>query len=489
MTPVLRQYQVEVIDAVRDLFTQGYRRVLLVAPTGAGKTVMAADLIRRLRASGQHILFLAGARELIFQTSAKLADIDVEYGIIMAGVRERVADVQVASVQTLARRDQMPVAHVIFIDEADLARAKTYEKILAFYPDALVIGMTGTPWRSDGKGLGELFQASVVAATPRALMDAGFLVDFDAVSFVPLDLGGVKSTAGDYDAEEQGRRATKTEDGKRLAGDIVREYTARAAGRRAVCFAVTIEHSKMLAEQFVAAGVPAEHLDGEMPADDRAAIIARLRAGTTHVVCNVGVLTRGVDIPPIEVVILARATKSLSLFLQMVGRGLRPCAGKTRALILDHAGCIVKQSGGDVEPVHGFPDDERDYSLTADEKKRAKTTNVVRITQCRACFSVIRSGPETCPSCGAVLAKPRAEVSLETVAGRAIEGQELRRATAAPNPVHVVAIRDLIWMAQDRGWKPAAVAMKFKAEFHIFPNKALLDAGRRAAGIRTAEAA
>jgi len=487
MTPILRPYQIEAIEQAAALFAQGYKRVLLVSPTGSGKTVIAADIIRRLRERRNRALFLAAARELIFQTSNKLNDIDVGHGIIMAGVAGKPSDVQVASVQTLTRRLKMPTAELVVIDEADLARAASYEKILAEYPDAHVLGLTATPWRGDGKGLGHLFEASVVVATPRSLMDHGHLVEADGYVFEPLDLEGVKTTAGDYDQEEQGKRATQTADGKRLAGDIVREYLARAQGRRAIAFCVNIEHSKMLAQQFVDAGVPAEHIEGA--SEDREGILKRLRSGETHVVTNCQVLTRGVDIPAVEVAILARATKSVSLYLQMVGRALRPspATGKTRALILDHAGCVMRRG----ELVHGLPDAERDYSLTADVQKKAKKGDKVvapAITQCRSCYFVAAGTLDTCPRCGAVLKQARSQIELVGAEANAVAFDEVQK-KANSNALHVTALRDLLWRGQDKDWKPKAAEMHFKKVYGFWPGKELLANARRAAGIRDTQPA
>lgn len=479
MRPILRDYQLEAIEEAAKLFAQGYKRVLIVAPTGSGKTVIAAEIIRRLRERRNRALFLAAARELIFQTSNKLNDIDVGHGIIMAGVTGKPSDVQVASVQTLTRRLKLPPADLVVIDEADLARAASYEKILAEYPEAHVLGLTATPWRGDGKGLGHLFEASVVAATPRSLMDVGHLVEADGYVFEPLDLEGVKTTAGDFDAEEQGRRATHTADGARLAGDVVREYLARAAGRRAIAFAVNIEHSKMLAAQFVAAGVPAEHIEGA--SEDREAILGRLRSGETHVVTNCQVLTRGVDIPAVEVAILARATKSVSLYLQMVGRALRPspATSKARALILDHAGCVMRRG----ELVHGLPDAERDYSLTADVQKKSKKGDQVAapaITQCRSCYFVAAGSLDTCPRCGAVLKQARSQIELVGAEAQAVAFDEVQKKASA-NLDQVTFLRDLLWKAHEKDWKPKAAEMRFKDRYGFWPGKAIVDAASRAA--------
>lgn len=475
MTPTLRDYQETAVERV---LSAPARRTLLVAPCGAGKTVIAAEVIRR---RGSRTLFLAAQRELIEQTAAKLTAANVAHGIIMAGVAPRPAPVQVASVQTLARRGTLPAAELVVIDEADLARADTYSRILDHYPHASVVGMTGTPWRSDGKGLGELFDDSFVVATPRELIERGYLVDFGGARFDPLDTSGIKTVAGDFDKGELGDRATRSEQGRRLAGDLVREYLARTPGRRAACFAVNIEHSRMLAQQFRDAGVPAEHVDGAMPQPERAAILDRVRSGETLVLCNYGIVTRGVDIPALEVAILARPTKSLPLYLQCVGRVLRPSPGKDRALILDHAGLTA---------THGFPDDDRDYSLTVDGKRRAGLVDAVAIRRCPACFCVT-DGAEACPECGASLVRPRAPSPLRTVDGVAVDFDSIR--AAARSGGEAVELRDLIWDGKRRG-KPDGLAVSaasfiFNRAHGRYPSSESIAAAKRLAGLGQAVAA
>lgn len=472
----LRPYQTRAIERVEEHLAAGKRRVLLVAPTGAGKTVIAAEFIRRIELRGQRALFLAAQKELVEQTSAKLDAVGVHHGIIMAGERGTAADVQVASVQTLVRRPQMPSADVIFIDEADLARAESYDKILQNYPHAAVIGMTGTPWRADGKGLGELFETLVVVATPRELIDAGYLVDFGGARFDALDTSGIKVTAGDFDQRQLGERATQTDQGRKLVGDIVREYLARTPGRRAACFAVNIAHSKMLTEQFTTAGVAAEHIDGAMPKDERAAIFARVRSGETRVLCNYGIVTRGVDIPALEVAILARPTKSLSLYLQMAGRVLRPHPGKDRAILLDHGGLTA---------AHGFPDDVRDYSLDFDGKKKAGLVPSIGIQRCRACFLIVEAGVESCPHCGQSFLRERPASSLEHVPGTAVDFDAIRAAARAP-AAEVIELRDLLWSAAARGKAANVASFLWKQRHGDWPPRTLMEAAKRMAGLQVA---
>lgn len=468
MTPTLRPYQIEAIERIEALIAQGCRRILGVAPCGAGKTVIAADLLHRVEERGQRALFLAAQRELIDQTSAKLDAVDVAHGIIMAGHEPRHSSVQVASVQTLVRRPTLPPADIVFIDEADLARADSYAKILEHYPQATVLGLTGTPWRSDGKGLGELFREVVVVATPRELIQRKFLVDFGGARFEPLDTSGIKTTAGDWDQKDLGDRATKSDQGRRLIGNVVSEYLARTPGKRAACFAVNIEHSKLLAEQFVAAGVAAEHIDGAMPKDQRAGIFARVRSGETRVLCNYGIVTRGVDVPALEVAILARPTKSLSLYIQMVGRVMRPSpeTGKEKATIHDHAGLTA---------MHGFPDEDRDYSLTADPKKKREGIVVVGVRRCPECFSEVESGLGSCPACGFEFERKR---DLVTVDGKAIDFAELRAKVMETQEREAVELRDLLWTSRN-----ASVAcFRFERTYGRKPSKELVAVARRLAG-------
>jgi len=451
----------------------------------SGKTVCAAEVIRRMRAKGKRALFVAHARELVSQASNKLSDIDVSHGVIMAGEKPTPSDVQVASLHTLKGR-ALPPADLVVVDEADLARAKTYGDILQHYKDAFVLGMTASPWRGDGRGLGRpdgIFDASTLVATPRQLIDQGYLVPFRSFSFVPLNLDHIKTNrdTGDYNEKQLADAAISTA-GLRVIGDVLAKYQEHGGGRRAVMFAASVKHSKILCETFRGAGIPAEHVDATMPRDDRAALFTRVRSGECRVVSTVGILCRGVDIPPIEVAILARPTKSLSLFLQQVGRAMRPspATGKTHALILDHAGCIIR----DGKIVHGLPDDERDYSLGADTK--SPTVGAPSITQCRKCFAIFPSGAQTCPQCGAVLGRPRGPGRTDfggpVLAVSEEDVRKMKKAFAAPDPVREAEYLEY-WTIEGRrrGWKTGAPAKRFLAKFGRYPDRAQTFAAERAA--------
>lgn len=412
MTVTLRDYQVEAIQAVRRLFREGKRAPILVAPTGSGKTTVGAEIIRSATARERHTYWLVHRRELVQQASDRLKTFGVDHGIIMRGFpREHWKPVQVCSVQTLLRRAHTKAPDLYFIDEAHRALGESYTEILSRNPAAKLIGLTATPIRTDGRGLGHLFDSIVLCSTPQELTDRGYLVPARVFAPSAPDVTGVRRTAGDYNQKDLAERADKAT----LIGDIVDHWKRLASHCQTVCFAVSIQHSQHIVERFKAAGIPAEHLDGNTPTEEREAILHRIATGATRIVSNVGVWTEGVDVPVMACAILARPTQSLGLYLQMAGRVLRPYDGKTEAIILDHAGCTIQ---------HGFVTDDRDWSLEGIEQGRKRKSDSeetgpgVRI--CQKCYAAFPSTVSLCPACGAAYVVER---QVEEKAG---ELQEIR---------------------------------------------------------------
>lgn len=327
----LRDYQRRTLEQTRAAYRAGKRSICVVSPTGSGKTRLGVEFVRGHLAKGGRVLWLAHRAELVAQAAERLfAEGLPDVGIIAAGIEPSpAAPVQVASTQTLIARDALPDASLVVLDEAHHYVAAEWGAVAVHYASAIRLGLTATPERSDGKPLGDLFDALVVGATPRELTDLGHLI--------PCEVIGAKR----YRPRE-------------LAGNPVDRYLEHAAGRRAFLFAGTVEHAEDLAAEFVARGVPAACVSGETPSDERTRAVAAFRAGKVLVLCNVYVFTEGTDVPEAEVCILARGCGSASTYLQMVGRVLRPAPGKTSALLLDLVGAANK---------HGFPADERRYSL------------------------------------------------------------------------------------------------------------------------------
>ncbi len=376
-----RPYQEAAIHAARTRIAQGVRRILINAPTGAGKTVVAAGIVQLAVAKGKRVLFLAHRRELIEQTVAKLVDGGVlNFGVIMAGasMNNAMAPVQVASIQTLIRRE-LPPADIILIDEAHRAASRSYLSIIANYPGAIVLGLSATPERLDGKGLDDLFDDMVVVETVPRLIEAGFLVQPVCYVGPTADLSEVKTRRGDYDESQ----LAAAMDRPKLVGDIIRNWKRLAAGKPTAVFAVNVAHAEHLAAEFCAAGVSAAMVSGDTPKAQREAIIADWRAGYITVVVNVYVFVEGFDFPEMECVVLARPTQSISLYLQAAGRVMRPAPGKTSAIIIDHAGCCV---------LHGPPHIEREWTLEGMAKKR-KDKGQADMNVCGACQMVYEPAP------------------------------------------------------------------------------------------------
>ena len=375
----LRDYQSR---AVENVVAAIQRRPILVAPTGSGKTQVATSIIERL---GVPTLWLAHRKELIDQAAQRLTAHGVSAGIIMAGCPTApLARVQVASVQTLVRREKPPAQLLVF-DEAHHATADSYQSILDAYPDAKIVGLTATPFRLDGRGLGDLFGELVIAAYPDELCAAGVLHRPRVWCSKTPDLRGVKVIAGDYSLGALASRANTGE----LNADIVATWLKRASGKRTVAFAVDVEHSQAIVAAFRAAGVAAEHLDGATATKERVAILDRLSTGQTLIVSNCMVLTEGWDLPVLQCAIIARPTASLNLHLQMIGRVMRASDGKDGAVVLDHAGN---------HHIHGLVTRRLSYSL--DGNTRVGESEPLGLRRCRQCGLFFDVHIYACPECG-----------------------------------------------------------------------------------------
>jgi DNA repair protein RadD len=302
MSDTLRPYQCATVDEIESAIAAGERRILMVAPTGSGKTVIAGEIITRFTQRYRPVLVLAHRLEIITQTSSKLCGCGIRHGIIKAGFSPRPMErVQVASVATLwvrAMRSNsmsLPLADLLIVDECHHATATTWRKIIAAYPDAVLIGLTATPCRGDGRGLGGIFTAMIECPQVAELIEQGYLVKSRVYAPVTPNLRGVHTRAGDYVEHELAARMNVA----KLVGDIVTHWFKHGERRRTIAFAVNVAHSLHLHNEFVRAGVRAEHLDGETPKDERDAILARLASGETELVTNCMVLTEGWDMPEV----------------------------------------------------------------------------------------------------------------------------------------------------------------------------------------------
>lgn len=452
----LRPYQTAAVDRARAAYTAGKRRLLFVAPTGAGKTVIATEgLIRPSLSRGLRVLFIAHRMELIEQCAAKLTGLRV--GIIKAGCpADPYATVQVASVQTLARRSAMPPADLVVVDEAHhVTDENSYGRILATYATACFAGLTATPYRLDGRGLGSVFDAIIPVASVAELIRLEALVRPRTFALPAPDLRGVRTVAGDY--SESG--LANAMDTKRIGTALVETYQRHAAGRSAIAFATNVLHAEHIAQQFNAAGIPSACVHGGTPADERADILARLASGALLLVSNCGVLTEGFDCPRVSCVILARPTKSRGLWRQMVGRGLRPDlpTGKMDCQVHDHAGC---------RSTHGDITDDEDVDLADGVSVRAKVGMGTKT--CMQCYAIMPSTAQVCDECNAPFPAPPPP---ELPEGEHVVLEEAAPAPKASPEERQRMLRAIVAEAAIRGWKPGAVSHKYKALYGEWPSR------------------
>lgn len=483
--PELREYQVRAIDELRRKVVSGRRRVVLCLACGGGKTLVSAEIVRRSVANGRRVVFVAHRRELIKQAHEKFARFGIDAGIIMGSSagRDDWLPVQICSVATLARRmDRLPPASLVVIDEVHHCMAQSYLDVMDAYANATILGLTATPWRSDKKGLADVFDDHVVVATVADLMKQGHLVGYDAFAYDSPKLHKVKITAGDFNAKQLDLACNTGV----LVGNIVKEWLAHANRRPTIVFPVSIAHSQAIIAEFAAAGVTGAHVDCHMPGGERDEALRRFADGEITVLSSVGILGEGWDAPLAEVVILARPTKSLSLYMQQVGRGLRPspATGKTRCLIHDHAGNMMR---------HGLVDEDRSYDLRATPKSER---DMLTCPLCMAVFgSVTVEG--RCPKCGEAIApkampreggersdvlvvdgqrigkdeiqRMRAERAGKGVEDRGLSDEDIARGARATTDQKIAELKRLQNVQREKGLKAGFVYHQYRRAFGVAP--------------------
>ena len=446
MSVELRPYQIEAHRRMRAARKEGHRRILVSAPTGSGKSVLAVAWILGAVAQGLRVLIVAHRKELIDQFYVHLVTAGITPGILR-GDDERTdptAPVQVGTIQTLSRRD-LPPADIVFVDEAHRCPGDSYAQLLSRYPKASVFGLTATPARLDGKPLKEQFDTLVQVASYSQLIDAGAIVAPIVYRAKVLpNLAKVKRSHGDYDEGELEEACM----GVHVIGDVVKSWLERAGGRQTVVYAVGIEHSLALTEEFRAAGVRVAHLDGTTPIPVRDQILVDLYLGKLQMVCNVGVLTEGWDCPPVKCCVRARPTLSLTLWMQCAGRILRPW-NDTTPLLLDHSGNVER---------HFLPHMDREWSL---EGKVSAPRDGTKYHLCAYCYAYVDRMP--CPLCGHTLERQERKVVkrdgvLEEVKAKIDAAVKAQRESDPKRAYFDEKAEE----ARKKGFKPGYAAAKWK---------------------------
>ena len=456
----LRDYQSSIVEKARAALRRS-RRVLLQAPTGAGKTALASYIANETAKRGSSVWFICHRAELIAQTSATFSKFGIAHGYIASGLPEdRRKLVQVCSIDTLKNRIvATDEPRLLIFDECHHLGAAGWQRVQDAFPDAFQIGLSATPQRLDGKGLDKNFDEIILGPSVAWLIENGHLSRYRAYAPSTPDMAGVRKQMGDFVRSETERVMDKPT----LTGDAIAHWRKYANGLRSVAFAVTIAHSRHIAEQFIAAGIPAAHLDGGTPKAERKQIIQDFAAGRVLVLTNVDLFGEGFDLSAIaqrdvtiDCVMQMRPTQSLALHLQQVGRALRPAEGKT-AIILDHAGNIHR---------HGLPDDEREWSLQGREKNRkaANDNTPPPPVTCPGCFAQIRRPtPPACPYCGKALSPEAREIKVgEGELAEITEADKIAiRKRRLREQAEAKSLQELVALGASRGYaSPQAWAFK-----------------------------
>ena len=390
------------IGGCRQAFGAGHKHVLMCAPTGFGKTVTTAALTDLCVRKGNKVGIIMSGRTLVFQMSDTLVDAQIPHSVLMndsGHVFDPKCDVAVISKDTFASRRKTSLAlsgytpDLWIIDEADVCVSAEWQELFKLAP--MRIGMTATPCDGNGKGLGHTYTSLVIAANYSELIQSGRLVDVpESKCFSPVrpDLTGIRSSHGDYSQKSLSERMNDNQ----MVGDIVKHWKLLGEDRPTLVCCVDKAHTVHVCDEFNAAGIPAEYVIDTTSQDDREAIFKRTRDGQTKVIVNCATLTRGFDLPEIACLVIAKPTKRLRTYIQMVGRALRAHPSKQNAIIIDHSGAVWE---------HGWPTMDREWTLDTEVKAEALNAQANPKEKperyCPKCSALIKTGTR-CPNpnCG-----------------------------------------------------------------------------------------
>ena len=441
----LRPYQKTALNQIRKHYSQKQKKVLLHLSTGGGKTVIFSEVLKGVYRKGKHGIMVVRGRKLVDQASRRLEREGVAHGVLMAGHKKYAPNekIQICSIDTLRSRNLRPQADIVVIDEAHLATSPSYHSLINDYPDAFFLPVTATPYTE--KSLRHIADHVVKPITFNELVEQGFLVPPRYFCPNVPNLKGVSTTATSEGKDYNQKQLAAIMEDSYIMGDIATEWLDKAKGRPTIAFCVSVSHSMKLTEYLIERGIRAAHVDANSSDEEREVSIAKLENREIDVLCNVGILCTGVDIPCLGCIIMARPTKSYNLFIQQAGRGTRPYRGKKDFILLDNAGNVLR---------HGFITKEREANLDAKEKiKKVEKTLSPKI--CTVCFAAFQG--TTCPSCGAGADKNPRQYAV-------VDGnlKELK-----PDDLDPIKIRfeELKKIKKEKGYKRGWLYHKLKDEF------------------------
>ena len=460
---MLRPYQEQAISKLREAISER-KKVVLAAPTGAGKTRIASEIFSLARSKNSRVAFVVPMLSLIEQTWKAFTSHGIpadDISIIQANhpMCNYARPVQICSVDTLVRRPILPEVDIVIFDECH-RNSKLYKRWMTEAPDVHFVGLSATPW---ARGMAEIWDDLIIVETTRGLINQKFLSDYKYFAPTSPDLSGVSIIAGDYHEGELGEAMNKAE----LVADIVTTWKEQAEGRPTFCFCVNRQHAKQVQYQFNKAGIPCGYVDAFTPVSEREALIEQLRTGEIHVLANIGTMTTGVDAPFVSCIILARPTRSEMLFIQIVGRGLRTSEGKDHCLILDHSDTglrlglpctIVKNRLSKAKP---------DIAQKANDKKEKEKRAPHK---CIKCSYVMPAGALKCVNCGYT---PERKSDVMVRDGRLVDisAGSLKKAVVETQwDVCQKWYSGFLYIAAERGYQQGWAAHKYKEKFGVWPS-------------------
>lgn len=403
------------------------------------------EVLKAAHRKGSYALIVVKGRKLVDQASKRLDREGVPHGVLMAGHwrNQPLQKIQVCSVDTLYSRKLAPKADIIIIDEAQYATSDGYKWFVDQYPDAYFLPVTATPYCE--KSLHHIASEIVRPIRIGELIDQGYLVGPKYYAPSIPDLTGVKISQGDYVVSQLDKILNQSHP----IGDIVSSWNRLGENRPTIAFGVSVAHSKRIAEAFNDQGIKALHVDANTKEEEREDAIKKLQTGEVKIVSNCGILCVGVDIPEVSCIIMARPTKSYSLYLQVAGRGTRIFPGKTDFLILDHGGNVLR---------HGLITEDREGSLDPIPKKSRAAADP-SLTNCGQCFVIFSASAKNCPECGA----PNQNYNRKDKSKNPIDASLVE---ADPFHLKVIARRgELRDKCKRNGYKRGYVWHVLKAEF------------------------
>jgi superfamily II DNA or RNA helicase len=400
----LRPYQAEAIQRIRTAFSNGAKSPLYVLPTGGGKTVIFSAIAESSLRRGKRVLIIAHRVELVDQIVRALKEFGVEPDVVASGYGRRPSKtcdaVAVASVQTLVNRmESLPPPSLIVCDEAHhCAAGNTWSQVLRGYADAKVLGVSATPVRLDGRGLGAHFDQLIVGPSVSELVTQGYLAQPRVFAPPTVDTSGLHIRMGEYRIGESEALMDKPS----ITGDAITHYRRHAADKPALVFCTSVKHADNVAQDFRAGGISAIALNGSTDPKIRRMAVEDFRRGAIRVLASCDLFSEGFDVPGVHVGIMLRPTASEGLHRQQCGRILRTAPGKTHALILDHVGNSQR---------FGLPHEDRQWTLTDDIAKKKQNKPALQARVCPKCWAASPARALVCVDCGHVFEiKPRQDI-------------------------------------------------------------------------------